>query len=80
MSVSVSQSQSVSVRLNQTLDSKYPSSTNTEPLPQPISNSVSDRYYTEHLSVNSITCFTSDKQLHAAFMVVTVVTVLLSVI
>ena len=55
---------------------EYPSSTNTEPLPPPVSNLVYDRNYTEHLSINSITGFTSDKQLRAAFMAVTVVTVL----
>ena len=69
---------SETVKLSQTQSNSvvtYPSSTNTEPLPPPSSNLVSERNYTVILSIKSITAF-SDKQFCAAFMAVTVVTVL----
>ena len=47
----------------------------TEPLPPPSSNLEGERIYTVILSIKSITAF-SDKQFCAAFMAVTVVTVL----
>ena len=55
---------------------KYPSSTNTEPLPPPISNPVSERNYTVIWIIINIAAFTRDKQFCAAFMTVTIVTVL----
>jgi ABC-type sugar transport system permease subunit len=68
ISVILSQSQS-------NLVVNYPSSTNTEPLPPPSSNIVSEQNYTVILSIKCITAI-SDKQFFAAFMAVTVVTVL----
>ena len=44
------------------LVSKYPFTINTERLPPPIINRISEINYTEILSIKSLTAFTSDQK------------------